>query len=263
MENRQSSFLKKIDILLLILFPIVATITSLYFSVNFLVATLLFFGVGSVYLSFRTPHRVSRTLLFSVIFSIPMGFLIDYLALINNAWYVPHTVFPHRLLGVVPYEDMIWGFLLVYHVVIFYEHFLDKGKHNLIDKKMKYFIWPVILVFLIFFLSIYNDVSLILPYPYLIICSIFVLLPSVTFLAFFPRLISKYIKTTSYFFMSGLMFELTGLHLNHWGFAKDGQYVGWIELLGHRFPLEEFFFWFVMIAIGILSYYEFFDDDRK
>ena len=33
--------------------------------------------------------------------------------------------------------------------------------------------------------------------------------------------------------------------------------------LGGQSPFEEFFFWFVMSAIGILSFYEFFDDDRK
>jgi hypothetical protein len=59
-----------------------------------------------------------------------------------------------------------------------------------------------------------------------------------------------------------LMFELTGLELQLWTFPGT-HFIGWVDLLGYKFPFEEFFFWFVLSAITILSYYEFFDDNRK
>jgi len=255
--------LKKLDIFLLIFLPVFATAVSLLIKANFLISTLLFFGLPSLWLSYRTPHRISKTLLFSAIFSIPAGIIIDYIATLDGSWYVPTTIFPFRLLGVIPIEDLIWGFFLTYTIVIFYEHFLDKGKHELIDKKMKYFILPTILVLIIFFLLYFINQDLLrIKYAYLILGVVLILLPSITFLSFFPKLISKYTKTACYFFILAFMFELTGLQLNQWTFPGQN-FIGWIEILGHRFPFEEFFFWFVMVAIAILSYFEFFDDTRN
>ena len=90
----------------------------------------------------------------------------------------------------------------------------------------------------------------------------FFIVPAITFLSLFPRLLSKYVKTASYFFLLSILFELTGLQLNQWTFPGSN-FIGWVELFGHRFPFEEFFFGFVMGAISVLTYYEFFDDDRK
>lgn len=50
--------------------------------------------------------------------------------------------------------------------------------------------------------------------------------------------------------------------LGQWTFPGD-QFIGWVNMLGVRFPFEELLFWFMLAAIGILSYYEFFDDNRK
>ena len=163
----------------------------------------------------------------------------------------------------IPIEDLIWGFLLVYSVIIFYEHFLDKGKHNLVDKRLKYFILPIITLLLIFFLLYFFNPNLLrLNYAYLWMGIILIFIPSITFLSFFPKLLSKYVKTGSYFFVLAFIFELTALQLNQWTFPGT-HFIGWVQIAGHAFPFEEFFFWFVLVAIAILSYYEFFDDDRK
>ena len=255
--------LKKIDILLLILFPIVSVIISLAINASFLVSTLLFFGLPALWLSYRTSKMIKRTAIFSLIFSVPLTLILDYLAVLDKSWFVPTTLFPFRVLGTIPVEDFIWGFLLVYSIIIFYEHFLDKGKHNLIDKRMKYLVLGLIILLIIFFmLLIFNPEFLFIKYAYLWLGIIFLLLPSITFLTYFSKLLSKYIKTTSYFFILSFLFEITGLQLDQWRFTGD-HFIGWIEFMGYRFPFEEFFFYFGLIAIGILSYYEFFDDDRK
>ena len=225
---------------------------------------MLFFGLPSLWLSIRTNHRVVKTAIFSFIWAIPLTFFADYIATINGAWLVPQTVFPVRLFGIIPIEDFVWMFLAAYSVLIFYEHFLDKGKHELVDKRIKYLLWPWILLAIIFVSILFASPELLkIKYAYFYLGLIFIFLPAVTFLSFFPRLLSKYVKTASYFFVLGILFELTGLHLNNWSFPKDGYFIGWVELFGYRFPFEEFLFWFVIGAISVLSYYEFFDDDRK
>lgn len=261
--NSSSKLLKKLDIFLLILFPLVSISLSLFFKANFLTSIFLFYGLPSLWLSIRTPAQIKKTLIFSAIFSIPLGILIDYIGIIDGSWFVPFTVFSFRLLNIVPIEDLIWGFFVIYSIIIFYEHFLDKGKHELIDKKMKYLIWPIFSSLLIFLTILFTKPELLnIKHVYLWVGILLILLPSITFLSFFPRLLSKYVKTGSYFFLLALIFEITGLQLNQWAFPGTN-FIGWIDFFGFRFPFEEFFFFVVMSSTCVLSFYEFFDDDRK
>ena len=262
-KQKHSLLSKKIDIIFLILSPVFASITSLLLKTNFMISTLLFFGIPAIYLSFRNKHTVEKSLTFSILAIMIIGPFLDYMALKSNAWYVPSTVFPFRIFGIVPIEDMIWGMFLVYNIVMMYEHFLDKGKHNLKDTNLKYFIFIMIFIAMVFFLLYYfNPKSLKIPFFYLKFGLGFVVLPAVSFLTFFPRLLSKFVKISTYIFIQGIMFKLTGLSLNHWGFG-DGEYIGWISFGNLRFPLEEFIFYIILFATCVLSYYEFFDDDRK
>lgn len=48
MKNISEKFLKKLDIFLLILFPIISVALSLALNANLLVSTLLFFGLPSM-----------------------------------------------------------------------------------------------------------------------------------------------------------------------------------------------------------------------
>ncbi|PIN79686.1 hypothetical protein COV16_02945 [Candidatus Woesearchaeota archaeon CG10_big_fil_rev_8_21_14_0_10_34_8] len=255
--------LKRLDIILLILFPLLAVIISLAIKANFLTSALLFYGVPAIWLSYRTKHMIKKTALFSIILTVPFTIVIDYIATIDKAWTVIVSIFPYRLFGVIPIEDFIFGFIFVYSIIIFYEHFLDKGKHKLIDKRMKYFIMPLILMLIVFFFVLITTPEiLVIKYAYLWLGIIFLLIPTVTFLSFFPRLLSKYAKTAVYFFIIAFLFELTALQLNQWTF-EGVHFIGWFEVLGHRFPIEEPIFYFTLCTTAILSYFEFFDDDRK
>src|SRR3989339_2025535 len=262
MGKRKHSLLsKKIDIIFLILSPIFASITSLYFKTNFLTSTILFFGIPAVYLSWRNQHAVKKSVIFSLFFGLAVGGLvIDYLTHFNNVWFVT-TIFPIRILNQIPIEDFLWGFLAVYNIIMFYEHFLDKGKHNLKDTYLKYFISIIIFIIVIFSaIYIFDKKLFLIPYFYIKASSILVLIPTISFLTIFPRLISKYLKTGVYFFAQSLIFELTALSLGQWGFYGK-QYFGWISFGSLKFPLEEFIFWMVLFSTCVLSYYEFFDDD--
>ncbi len=252
----------QIDIAVLILAPILATMLSLIIEANFLTSTLLFFGVPSLYLSYRAKEKVKKTLTYSLLFSIPLSYIIDYLAILNKSWYVPTTIFPFRLPGEIPIEDMVWGFLLVYFVIIFYEYFLDKGEDKINHKNRKYLaLLFSLLVAGLFFFAIFLQEILHIPYFYFFVC-VFMIVCSVRILSVSPSLISKVVMTGAYFFVLAIMFELTGIHLNQWIFPGT-EFIGYVELFGLKFPFEEFLGWFVLAAIGILAVYEFVDDDRK
>jgi len=256
----RSDQLKKLDILLLIMFPVLAAGTSLLFRISFFASTLLFFGLPAAWFSYRTQHAIKKTALFSLIFAVAGVITLDYIGTASKAWYEPQSIFSYRFFGILPIEDLIWSFLLVYTIIMMYEHFLHKGRHELIDRRMKYFVWPVALFAAAAIVAyIINPLVLQSSYTYTVLGIIFLLLPSITFLSRFPRLISKYVKVGSYFFVYYLVYEMTGLQLGWWMFP--GKYLGWINIFGFRIPFEEFFFWLVLTAISILSYYEFFDEN--
>lgn len=254
----------KVDIVLMVLFPVVAAVTTLVLRTNFLISTLLFFGVPAFYLSARKPEIVSKSLIFAAIFSIPLGIVVDSLAVLDKSWHIPTTLFSFRLLGLVPVEDLIWLFLLVFFGIMFYEYFLDLGKKkDRISKNIKYligFLISLLVVFLIFFFI--NSALLHIKYFYLKMGIILALLPPVTFLSFFPSLLSKFVKTSVYFFGLLLLHELVALQTGQWIFPGQN-FIGFVKLLGLRFPFEEFLFFIVLATAAGLSYYEFFVDDRR
>lgn len=254
---------KKIDIAVLILFPILAVSLSLLLKANLVTSTLLFFGLPSIYFSFRTPKMVPKTFIFALILTVFIGPWADYIATVSGAWFVPNSAFPIKLFGVVTFDNLQWLFFFVYSVLIFYEHFCDKGKKELVDRRMKYLVWPLFAVLFIFILFVRQSPALLnIPYAYVWLGLITTLLPGMLFLNFFPNFLSRYVKVSAYFFILSILFELTALELGQWSFPGT-TFIGWVDILGYRFPFEEFFFWFLLAVTAILSIYEYFDDDRK
>ncbi len=255
--------MKKLDIILLILFPVIATLVTLSLRLNYFWAILLFSGPPVIYLSLRTPKVIAKAALFSVVLTIPFGIIVNFIGIQDNSWYVPTTIFPFRLLGILPIEDIMGGFLLIYWVVIYYEHFLDKGKQKLVDGKMKYLMLLIVLLFIVFFALLANRPEFLkIKYAYFWLGMILFVLPVISMLSIFPKLLSKYLKVTAYFATLLAMFEYTGISLNQWVFPGEN-YIGWVAYFGYRIPVEELVFFVILLVIGILSYYEFFDDDRK
>jgi len=59
--SRVRSYKKRvIDLVIVILLVVVASAATIFLNLNFLVATLLFFGVPSVYLIWRKNRRISK-----------------------------------------------------------------------------------------------------------------------------------------------------------------------------------------------------------
>ena len=58
------------------------------------------------------------------------------------------------------------------------------------------------------------------------------------------------------------IYDIAALKLGWWTFPGT-EFIGWISIAGVSFPIEEFIFWIILFALGVLSYYEYFDDDEK
>ena len=253
---------RKLDILILIFFPLFAMVTSIALEANYLISTLLFFGAPSLYLSVRNYKIILKSFIFSMLLGFPFATIINSVAVLSKSW-LTYSIFDFRFLGLIPIEDFVFGTLFVYLTIMFYEHLLDKGKDNKIDKKLRLFIIPLTIIFLIFLIIIFKSSELLnIPYAYFWIGLLAGLLPLAAMLSFFPRLFCKFIKAASYFFFLTLLFELTALHLDQWVFPGD-QFIFWVDIAGNRFPFEELFFWVILASISVLTYYEFFADDRK
>lgn len=252
-----------LDLVVVVLSPVIASIITIVFKPNLFVSTFLFFGLPALYLSIRKPWLVKKGLIFSVVATIPLIFIVGYLVNINDVWYVP-SILNFRLPGYVSIEDFVWVLLWFYYAVIFYEYFIDLGKKkDPISKNIKYMA-TIMTSLLVLFLLIQtiNSNLLYFKHSYLKLGIILMLIPLITFLAYFPKLLAKYIRIAVYFFSLSILFEISALYANQWWFYEESA-VGTIELFGQRFPFEEFFFWFVIGVPAALAYYEFFADDRK
>ncbi len=253
---------KKQDIIILVLLPIIATHISLLFRTNFLISSLLFFGIPSLYLSLISPKEIKKIFFFSLIFSIPLGFILDYFAVKDLSWHVPQTIFPFRIFGLIPIEDLIWGFLTIYFICSFYEYFLDKKIKKKQNKNLKYLISFLFLAIIIFYFITQNMPSFSIPYFYLWMGILLALFPIVLFLFNFPQFFFRYTKLIIYFFSVFFLSEITGLRLNQWEFPGN-HFIGMVDILGLTFPFEEFIFFIVLFSVAIISWYEFFADDKK
>jgi len=126
--------------------------------------------------------------------------------------------------------------------------------------QLKYlYVGSLALLVLFFTLLYFNQSLLRIPYFFVVMGLLFVIAPIAMAVSKFHNRWVKFAKTAVYFFFFSIIYELTALALNQW-YYPGHQFIGFITIFGLGFPFEEFFFWILLGAICILSWYEFFDD---
>lgn len=254
---------KKFDFLLMLFLPIFAAIVSLEIRANFLTSAFLFFGLPSIWLSFRNRDLVKKVFLFSLILSIPFTTIIEYIAVIDGAWFIPGSFFSVWFFGVIQIETYIYGFMMVYAIVIFYEYFIDKGKNELFSERMRHFSFILFAVLMLFCAIFFKNSGLLnINYAYFWIGLFLIILPIILCFFNFPKFVLKYAKVAIYFLVLNTLHEMVGLELGQWTFPGSN-FIGWVDLWKYKIPIEEFIFFLVLISFGVLTFYEYFDDDRK
>lgn len=257
---------RRFDIAVLLIMPLLAAASSIVFKVNYIWSIFMFFLAPAAYLSFRYPVYIRKSLVFALFFGVPMAFWVDFIMSYTNSWQVIKSVFdPFRIFGFIVIENIIWAVLYLYLIVMFYESFFDKHKDT------EYYRPRLKFAILFYFVLVTLTTLAYFFYPNLIHIDYFYfkfaftlgLVPVCYMLIRHETLREKFFKTGLYFIYASLLYEFAALKLNLWIFPGIKQYVYTFSFFGYLVPLEEFLFWIILGSLVYLSYYEFFDDDRK
>lgn len=257
---------KKTYLILLLLWPIFASIVSFLINANFFVSTVLFLGVPSVFLSFLNKKNIKKLTVFSLIFAIPISIIVDYVMEVTGSWYVPYSVLgSFRLFGFVTVDLVLWGILESYLILMFYETFLEKQcTPKLYHPNLKYlFIIFYISLGVFVFLYMFNPAILHVNFFYLKMGIVLALLPVAGTLLKFPKFLNKFLNIAAYFFIFNFTYEVTAVKLGQWSFPAEHQLIGIVQFMGARFALEELLFWMMLTAMSVVAFYEVFDDDQR
>ena len=253
---------KKIDFLVVSLIVMSSAIAALKFNWKPLTFSAYACLIPSSYLAIRIKKNWKKILLATFIFGIIFGFIFDFIETLNKAWYMERLVFPWRILGIVPLDDIIGFMLMTLFIVVFYEHFLDDEENKRISKNLIWSLVPSILVMAVIIIVYlrFGPTKFNMSYVYLKGGLASIVLPLVV--SFWkPKLLGKLLKIGALSFFFVFTGEIVALKTGAWVFL--GQYIGTVSIFGVVFPFEELFFWMMMYATTIVSYYELFIDDMK
>jgi len=252
---------KKIDLAVSFLLFGAAAIVSLIFNLKPLVEGTLCCLIPSIYLILRERKNFLKIFWAVIIFGVIFGTIFDFIETFNKAWVVTRLVFPWKIFGVLPVDDILGFMLMTLFIIVFYEHFLDDEKNPKISNNLKWALIPSLLI-LAFVLIVYliNPNLLEISYVYLLGGTLAIIFP-IAMSLYKSRFLGKFLKLSAFFFIIWFILELVALKTEGWIFP--GEYIGRVEIFGLAFPLEELFFWMMFYAATIVSYYEFFIDDKK
>ncbi len=255
---------KRFDVFAIIVLPLIAAAIVLKLNTDLIfISSLLFFGLPSLYIGLRNPGILRKSATFAFIFSIPMSIIIDTLSALNGAYVIPKTIFPFKIFGISTVELYLFSFLWVLMSVLFYEYFFDHGrKGDAISKRIRIFLYIVFAFSVVVLIMLFaNSRWLLIPYAYLVLGTLFTIIPLVAFLYFHPQFLPRFVVIAAYYFSFLMLYELVALATHEWIFP--GQFIGFVTVQGLSFPLEELLIWMIVCTPALLSYYEFVADDSK
>ncbi len=208
------------------------------------------------YMWYRTPKPWKKILLGSVLLGIILAAPTELIQLHNASWLVDSLVFPWLFLGILPIDNVIGGyFFMTLLTLTFYEHFFGKEREqNTIPKRFYTESLAIFTIAVIVFVVYWVNPNIFsITYGYAVIGSIATLI-TVFGLRKHTNLIYPIAKISFFFFFVWFSTELSALYTNGWSF--NGQYIGWVEVLGLGFPFEELIFWMFLYAPFLVVVYE-------
>ncbi len=253
---------KRTDLILLILAIPVLAFLQYHFNLDFLYGSIIFYGIPALYLSYRAKEHVLRSLVFGIVFGVIAGFIADFIITASGSWVVNSTVLP-KIFNILPLDDLVWGFLFVYYIIMFYEYFVDRNRSYVENSLNNFLMYSLVIsANVILLLYAFNENLFSLGNPYLILgIPAFVIFPILVIIKN-PRYLSRFIGVGVFFFFHSLVFESISTSLGYWSFPASN-YIGWVSIFDTGFPLEEFLFFPVLFAFATLCVYEVFYDYRR
>ena len=131
---------QRIDLVILLLWPIISTIVSFVFKIGNVASIILFLGMPCIYLTIKAKSHVFKSLYFALPVSIIAMLSIDYIAQKSGSWKMyPNSILPFKFFSIVTFEVVLWAFLSIYFIIMFYEYFIH---HEFVKRnwnpKMRY-----------------------------------------------------------------------------------------------------------------------------
>lgn len=215
-----------------------------------------------IYLSLKEKKNWKKIFWAVLFFGIIWGFCFDLVETYNKAWEVTRLVFNLKFFNILPLDDVLGFILMTLIIVVFYEHFVDDEKKKKISPNLRYALGGSLLFFLLIIVLFALNYQQLLSsyYTYLYGGLAAIIIPVI--LSFYrPKLLNKFLLMSALFFFIWLAEEWVAIKTGGWVF--EGNYIGMVTFLGVAFPFEELFFWMLLYAPAIVSYYELFIDDQK
>ncbi len=242
-------------------FPLFSVVISLITHTNYLGSIIFFWVLPSLVLTIWAWNKTLKVLIFSLVGTIFLMTL-DIIFYATKQWDTV-SMFSDRFLGLVSWEDIPYFFLFVYFPVLFWEHFYERQTHEHLWKKSMTRLSGAFVIFLLSVLSAWAWVPFLIqiPYFYLNATLLLMVIPLLLELKTHPQIGLRFFRIGSYFAYVAILYELTALYLGLWSYPVN-KFVRWIEIVGLRFPIEELFAWILIGVVGVLTWYEYFDDDN-
>lgn len=257
---------RKLDVLILILL-IGFGIFYAFATKDLFIGKSVFGGLAltlppTIYLGLRRKKNWGKISVATLVFGGLFGFVFEFFNEFNKAYTVISTIFPFKILGVLPLDNILGHMMMTTLTITFYEHFIGREVNHHMSKHLKFAVLPGLFaagtILILFF---FNRNALHVHYPYFY-AGLAALIPPI-YLGFRnPAFIKNMSETAIYFFFLWFVGELIAVRLGYWVYSGNN-YVGWVTVLGATFPFEELFFWTLFYAASLVSYYELFIDDRK
>ena len=86
---------------------------SFVFEVNLLVSLFVLYLSPVLYFSYVDKKRIKDFLIFSILFGLVFGIIVDYIGHVTKIWEI-HSAFSFKIFGFVSIELLVWSFLVVY-----------------------------------------------------------------------------------------------------------------------------------------------------
>ncbi len=250
------------QLILFYLFPLLSVIISLVTHTNYLGSIIFFWALPALALTFFAWNKALKVFIFSLIGTVFLMTL-DIIFYATRQWDTV-SMFNNRFPGLVSWEDISYFFIFVYLPILFWEHFYEKQTHEHLWKKSMSRLSGALVLFLLVVLSAWAWAPTLIqiPYFYLNATLLLMVIPLLLELRAHPKMGLRFLRIGSYFAYVAILYELSALYLGLWSYPAN-KFLGWIEISGLRFPIEELFAWILIGVVGVLTWYEYFDDDNR
>lgn len=203
-----------------------------------------------------------KSLIFSLIVTLGISWALGYMIYLDNAWFVLSNL---RLLrGTVTVDEIVWGFLWTFFIIVFWEYFLDHDRNKVkVSSRFRYLVGFLVIQLVGFFvLYFWKHSWLVQPYFYLKFGLVMMVPMVIVTVIKFPPLVKKISMLGLYFLFVSILNEYVALKYFHWSFPGTN-YIGLLNFTGYQLPWDEVIFWWILGAPGMICWYEIFADDRK